>query len=294
MLPDFPNFRNFETKDIELLTTVIKEAQPQICEFNVANLLIWKDFDRPQLTSINNNPCILINSINEEPFFLSPLGDQNFKETIDVCLKHTNKISRIPENIIEQLPIGRYKIKCLRAQFDYTYSTKDFVDFSGRKYDGKRNHIKNFHKKHPIFQFRDLSASDKIVALELFEKWFKSRKDTQYFQKLAYNAQKKALTKIFELYNELKVIGGAIFIEDKLSGFIMGTRLNTSTISAHFQYALPDIQGIYPALLQEACKNTFTQFEKINLEQDLGIVGLRKSKLSYYPEKIIKKFEITP
>lgn len=293
MLPDFPNFQDIESKDIALITTALKQIQPQICELNIANILIWKDFDRPQITDINQNLCVLINSINEDPFFLPPIGSHNLKETIDICLKHVNKVSRVPEHIIDQLPIGQYKIKCLRSHFDYEYLTKSLAHLSGRKFDGKRNHIKNFHKKHPNHQFRELTIDDKVAALALFEQWFGSRKETQYFQKLAYTAQKSALTKAFELYNELNMIGGAMIIDDKLSGFIMGSGLNTSTISAHFQYALPGIQGIYPALLQQACQKTFSQFEKIDLEQDLGIVGLRKSKLSYYPEKIVKKFEIT-
>jgi hypothetical protein len=79
-----------------------------------------------------------------------------------------------------------------------------------------------------------------------------------------------------------------------MKGFILGSRLNPETASVHFQYGDPSLRGISQTLLWEACNKTFSSFKYINLEQDLGIPGLRKAKLSYYPLRLEKKFEITP
>lgn len=45
-------------------------------------------------------------------------------------------------------------------------------------------------------------------------------------------------------------------------------------------------------MLWEACRNTFSEFEFVNLEQDLGLPGLRKIKNSYHPIRLEEKFEI--
>ena len=49
----------------------------------------------------------------------------------------------------------------------------------------------------------------------------------------------------------------------------------------------------YQAIQNEFLTREEGVFEFVNLEQDLGIEGLRKSKLSYHPFKMIKKFTLT-
>ena len=40
----------------------------------------------------------------------------------------------------------------------------------------------------------------------------------------------------------------------------------------------------------EFVKNEWSEFEYINREEDMGIEGLRKAKLSYRPHHMVKKF----
>ncbi len=169
---------------------------------------------------------------------------------------------------------------------------KDLTELKGKKYDGKRNHIKRFKKAVPNYTFNDLSPKCKGSALVLFDKWFDVRKDSRYFPKLAYNAQKEALSNACKYFKELNLSGGAIYSKDSMLGFIVGSRLNKNTFSAHFQYCDPNIQGLNQTVLWEACNKLFNEYEFINLEQDLGIPGLRQSKSSYHPHKMEKKFEI--
>jgi hypothetical protein len=111
---------------------------------------------------------------------------------------------------------------------------------------------------------------------------------------LAYTAQKAALEEAFKYCDQLELRGGAIKLNGQVAGFMIGSRLNKNTLDAHFQYGRPEITGIFPALLWEVCNKTYTESKYINLEQDLGIPGLRQSKLSYHPFKLVEKFEITP
>jgi hypothetical protein len=60
----------------------------------------------------------------------------------------------------------------------------------------------------------------------------------------------------------------------------------------HFQYANAELSGIYQVLLRDACRHLFAGCTYVNLEEDLGIVGLRRTKLSYLPLRLEEKYEI--
>lgn len=294
MLPEYPKFKSLEIEDLDQIKSHLKRTSPKICEWVLANLMIWKDFDHPLLTIINKNLCIYITPHNEPPYFLEPIGSHKIRKTIETCLKHAGKMSRISEDFISNLSPQEYRIKCLRNQFDYLYETKMLAGLKGRKFDGKRNHLKNFKRRHPAYEFIPLKSDHKKGCLELFEDWFSARTESRYFPKLAHISQKAALENAFSHYAKLDLAGGALLIDKKIKGFILGSLLNHETVSVHFQYGHPALRGIFQALLWEACHKTFSSFKYVNLEQDLGIPGLRKSKLSYYPLRLEKKFEIKP
>ena len=261
---------------------------------SLANLVVWGEFDRPQLALINDNLCILINPLNEAPFFLEPLGTHRLEATIDTCLGHCAKLSRVSQALLDKLPADRYKLAGLRSQADYLYEVKALAELKGRIFDGKRNHLNNFRRRHPDYQYVPLTCGLKDECLEVFEAWFAARDGSRYFPRLAYTAQKAALQKAFKYCEQLGLIGGAIKINGRAAGFMIGSQLNKHTLDAHFQYGRPEIAGIFPALLWEACNKTYAGYKHLNLEQDLGIPGLRQSKLSYHPLKLMEKFELTP
>ena len=294
MLPEYPEFRPLELEDKDLLAHHLNLCSRKICELSLANFYIWKDFDQPRFTFINQNLCLLLSSPIESPYFLEPLGKNKLLETVETCLKHAGRISRASEDFVSLLPQKSFKLSEQRHQFDYVYSTKELAELKGRKFDGKRNHIKKFMRRFPAYEFVPLKPEFKEEALELFKRWFELRKASRYFPKLAYTAPLKALDFAFNNFDRLNLSGGALLVEKSLKGFVLGSILNPETIDIHFQYGHPDLPGISQTLLWEACRKTFAVFTYINLEQDLGIPGLRKAKLSYHPLWLEKRFEINP
>ena len=63
----------------------------------------------------------------------------------------------------------------------------------------------------------------------------------------------------------------------------------------HFIKADKQYEGIYTFLQSRVASEAYKQgYKYINLEQDLGIPGLKKNKLTWQPSKYLKKFIVKP
>lgn len=293
MIPKYPEFKSLEIENKTVITRHLRATTREICELTLGNLFIWQNFDRPQATCIHGNVCIQINPFNEAPYFLEPLGREKLRETTEILFNHSQRLSRVSKGFINALKEFGYKFTPLRNHFDYIYLRTDLAELKGRKYDGKRNHIKHFQRVHPSYEYVTLKPEMKAEALSLFEKWFTFREESKYFPKLAHTAQKDAITTAFDLFSALHLIGGALYVDNDLKGFALGSKLNPATASVHFMYGDPSLPGIAQILNWEAANKTFSDFKYLDLEQDLGIPGLRTAKLSYHPFKLEEKFEVS-
>lgn len=60
----------------------------------------------------------------------------------------------------------------------------------------------------------------------------------------------------------------------------------------HVEKANPEIRGLYPFICQQFLLHEFPDALLVNREDDIGLEGLRKSKLSYNPIYLEEKYEI--
>ena len=296
MNPEYPQFKKLNISDKCLFKKYMHNYPRGLCELNFATQIIWKDFDNPQYTFINGNLCILISPKNEKPFFLEPIGRKKVISTLKTCLEHSGRISRASAQYSHILPQTCYNAEPVTNHFDYIYLTRTLSELKGRKFDGKRNHIKRFQKTYPNYQYLPITTKHRTKAIELFNKWFTNKKlhlkSSESTSDLAYEAELSALKSTFKEFEALDLCGGGIFVDGSLKGFCVWSEQNKKMASAHFMYGDPDIKNIYQILTWETCHRLSPRYTYINLEQDLGIPGIRKSKLSYYPVKIEEKFEI--
>lgn len=288
-LPKFPEFKAIDLDCKKCVDRYFDKHPPTICELTFSNLFIWKNFDFSKFTTINNNLCILNEPLNEPAYFLPPVGDHYLKETIDQMLNFTPRISRAPETLVKTIagPNSALKAELIRNHCDYVYLVKDLIELKGKKYDGKRNHIKKF-KKNYAYEYRRLVPADFARCQQVFDEWIKARTSTD----LAERAQNDALKLTFENFEALGLIGGGIFIKDQLQAFSIGIKLNAETADIHFEFTRPKFQGLSQVINQEFAAHEWSNCKFINREQDLGLPGLRNAKLSYHPHHLENKYNL--
>lgn len=171
-----------------------------------------------------------------------------------------------------------------RGNYEYIYSINDLANLEGKKYHSKRNHISKFQKLY-IWQYLD--KLDIKESLEFFEKWFEINNTENKLDKLdEFSAIKKS---IFN-FKSLNLISGTIKIDNKIVACTIGEKINDNVLVVHFEKAFTEYEGIYSVINNEFCKKQIGKYNLINREEDMNIPGLRKSKLSYKPKILLKKY----
>ena len=104
-------------------------------------------------------------------------------------------------------------------------------------------------------------------------------------------AEKNAITLALQNAEALRLLGGTVYLNGEIIAFSLAAPQNDEVVDVLFEKAFPEIKGAYQIISNEFCKNCFGSFKYINREEDMGIEGLRKAKLSYSPIFLTEKYE---
>lgn len=174
-----------------------------------------------------------------------------------------------------------------RDTFDYIYLRQNLADLPGKKYHSKRNHISAFTKKYD-WHFEMLNDSNIKGIRECADKWYaeNGKKD------LILTIERNGINLLLENYKELDINGGCIIVNDNVVAFTLGSEINNQVFDICIEKALVEFREAYSVINREFAKAI--NYKYINREDDMGIEGLRKAKMSYHPDFFVKKYYCYP
>jgi len=294
----YPKTKPLTLSDIEIITAYADQYSLFSCEYSFANLYLWNDIYQYRLAFFKNL-LIIIDPVYD--FILMPLGE-NIRPsdliTLSKMLKkngYSGNIANIPPAFIgahAKLSLN-YAIENIRDEGEYIYSTQALFTLSGKKLRKKRNHISQFIRQYPHYQVKAMNASVRKDCFEMAEKGIAERQVVSKSIQHEMTALKKAL----HSFTQLPLEGIAIYSGDKdknsLICFSIYSRLNRDVFTIHFEKADYAYPGAAQIINQQTAKQLIHRCQYINREQDLGIEGLRKAKLSYDPEFIYPAYFLT-
>ena len=296
-IPEFPQFKPFQLEDMDFIRGVLRKYQPQTSEWSFTNLFIWQSHYQFQWTRFQDWLIVLGRENNDDTYALQPVGPPARGEVTRMLLEWlweekgeaSARIERADQRLVSELGDAKaFLIEPLRDHFDYIYRSEDLIKLSGRKYHAKRNHINKFRRQYP-FKYVPFMNEHLEPCLALADSWCEWRRCEEDLNLLGeWDAVREAL-KHFEA---LEIVGGVILVEDQVKAFALGELLNDQMATVHIEKADPEIQGLYAVINQQFCENCWQDIPYVNREQDLGEPGLRKAKLSYYPDHFMEKFQI--
>lgn len=180
-----------------------------------------------------------------------------------------------------------------RDDSDYLYLQSDLADLPGSEYQKKRNHVSKFIKKNKnynfvYFDYSTLTPQIKEDFLKVAKKWLcelSGNVDNSVCH------ESKSIEFAINHLSSFDFFGGILYINEKPRAITLASKISEEVIDIHFEKCLANAakDGGYAMinnLFAKECRN----FKYINREEDLGIEGLRKAKLSYKPEIILDKY----
>lgn len=286
-------FQSLELSLFDKIKHISAFDRSGICDRTCAGIFMWRDFFKTEVAFNGESAIFRANYFGNENSYTFPIGKP---EDTDATL---NDIPSLPdaENEISFCALTESMLDTLKSRFtllsdvqnpawsDYIYNKDDLCTLVGKKYAGQRNHINKFKQLYPDFVFERISNNNLEQAKSFFID-VENRFDLS--DKEIIEEEQKVLEVLcnYELYS---LCGAILKANGKVIGISLGEILG-DTLFVHTEKALKDVPGAYQMLVncfaREFC-NDSVRF--INREEDDGIEGLRTSKLSYHPCRLIEK-----
>jgi hypothetical protein len=287
-------FHPISLADRDWINDKLKVDDLMACEYTFANNYMWAKVYDVQVGEVYG--CGVIRYRENENFEYSfPFGDGDKKAVIEllrgICHAHGHELNLYPiddvgrRRLIEWFS-GEFEIDADRSDFDYVYTVEKLSTLRGKKLHGKRNHIARFMDDND-WRYEKMTSDNIGECRKMAREWIAMREE-KWNEDMQEEMDVLAIA--FDNFNELGFVGGVIYKQEKIVAFTIGERLNSNTFVVHFEKAYPDLQGAYPMINQQFILHEGQDYTYVNREEDTGDLGLRKAKLSYYPDILLKKY----
>lgn len=289
--------------DFQRLTVSQKETYDQIlaavpergCEYSFANLCLWGK----QQVAFLHGCAAFFSHFYGRSVYPYPIGSGDRRAVIEAILEDARergipcRIAGMTNADREELEAwfpGKFHLRTIRDSFDYVYDINDLADLRGRKYQKKRNHFNRFRGEHPDYEVVPLNSCNLSVAMKMVDDWYRIRiKEDPDGDYLLENI---AMARAFQNYAGLKMEGIMLVDNGKVLAVTMGSQMNAKSFDIHFEKAREDVDGAYNAVNCEFARYLrlkYPEAQFLDREDDMGLEGLRKAKLSYHPHHMIEK-----
>lgn len=285
-------WRDVQLNDKEQIDKLICAGNCHNADYSFANLYIWRHAYKPMIAIVGGR---LIVGNPQWDMYAYPKGDGDLRQSIDLILEDAhargNKavIRGLTDRMLEEfLPIygDRFELSEDRDNADYLYTADKLCNLAGRKLSAKRNHINKF-ERNGDWEFVRITDDNMDAAKDFVAEFYKEKGDPDL------ESEAIAIAEMFANYHELGFMGGLLYQNGRPVAFSAGTLLDPECVDVHFEKALPDIEGAYTMINREFARMVVAEHpsvEYFNREEDMGLEGLRKAKLSYHPDVLLMKY----
>ncbi len=278
---------------------ILFSCPPRGCSYSFANLYLWGR----QEVAFAHGCALFFAHFYGRSVYPYPIGNGDRKAAIEEILLDAKergipcRITNMRDSDREELEAwfpGKFHLRTNRDGFDYVYAIDDLADLKGRKFQKKRNHVNKFHAQHPGVEVIPLTPCNIAPAQNMINDWFqlRMRQDPEG----DYLLENIALARACQNYDGLEMDGILLVEDSKVLAVTMGSRMGSDTFDIHFEKAREDVDGAYPAVNCEFARYLRLKYPDVKFldrEDDMGLEGLRKAKLSYNPHHMVEMHAAT-
>ena len=286
-------FRRPTLEDRAVLHPLFFRSPYQGCEYSFTNIYLWGT----QQFAIIEDEIVLFSQWGSRSMYVYPSANK-----LDIILPLLRedaaqrgipfRLSSVPEAMsaeIERLFPREYGFSLYRNGFDYLYEIDRLTELRGKKLQQKRNHINRFEQQISNWYTRPITEENIGECRQMVSQWYEEHAEMD----IDYSLEKVAIGRTFDGFFSLGMEGLALYADGALVAMTMGNRLREDIFDVNFEKAYTSIPGTYPLINREFARYLHEKYPAIrylNREDDMGLPGLRKSKLSYHPDLLLEKY----
>ena len=306
-------YKAIEFEDLDIFRSYLRWEDVQGCEWSSVNLLTWNHFGLEyaivkgylvlrfiyggQYT--HTMPLPPVPEGVEHPR-LSEAGDGCLECVIralrDECFAHHQPFSITNLNqqgidFLQRVFPGEFEFsEPMTERYDYICLRENIIALEGKEMRPKRQHLYQFPRFYPNHEYRPLEPSLFPQCLQLLQHWSDNAEAIGHLQGADSKVmERESISQVFNNWERFGAIGGALFVDEKMVAFTYGVPINGNTFDLCVEKGDIAYKGVYTVVRHNFMLQIPEQYIYINLEEDLGLPGLRRAKSSYHPAYQIKK-----
>lgn len=280
------------------MTEKIRQLDYPISDYNFTHLFIWRDLH--QLAYVNLEDFLLIRGIDpfsKEPYYYMPIGSGNLESLISLLTEETStETAWIHFRAITPLMIQHFERSAVnqafsydyepqREEYEYIYELETISKYKGKNLSRKREACRSFESRYE-WSFESYDNTMAVGTFDLIKKWHGQNGNSE---DLLLKAEFKSIEEVLQNQEQLDCHIFVLIVNACVCGIIIAETLNSEILVIHYEKADRQIKGAYDLMKREIALRFAGQSKYLSLEEDMGIGGLRMSKLLYRPVALIKK-----
>ena len=295
-------FKPVVAKDIERLTPFFALRPNKTCDSVFLDSFIWRDFYHIQCAVSDGKAVQFLMEKDGVTYSAMPMCKEEdlshyFYEMVEyfnTVLKKPLRIYLADEEAVNDLKLDpeKFEVKEQEDLKDYLYDAGAMR--SGKKLHKKKNHLNAFLREYEgRYEYRTLCCSDRDDVWEFLDRWWENKVEAAEFgTQLDYEVN--GIHDILKNCSQLCVRMAGVYIDGKLEAFTIGSYNEFEKMAViHIEKANPEINGLYQFINREFLVRSFPEeMILVNREDDVGMEGLRRAKMSYNPIDFARKYSI--
>lgn len=281
----------------EIISSAFETQNYRTSNFTCGSAVMWRKIYDLKICEYAGTVILSAVYRDEGLCYSVPVGKGDVKATLQAiyenCRQNGQKcvFSDVPEPALDLLYEVFGKDNCTVTHYDswddYVYSSHDLITYSGKKYNGQRNHVNKFTRLYPDAELVPISEQNYDDAFGFLRRYIaENSSDTE-----SGEVESCADIELMKHFFELNLYGAVLTVGGKIVSISVGEQVG-DTLFIHIEKGVTDYQGVYQVMVQRFAEKYAGKAEYINREEDDGVEGLRKSKLSYHPAFMLRKFSV--
>ena len=287
------DFKNPAVKDSAWASPILKNSGYFGADCAFGTLYIWSDAYDTKICKYKD--FLLKCHGKREIFYGFPVGRGDLKGAFEAMMEDADErgipfrlsgLTKEMASIVTELFPERFDFTEVRDFSDYIYQVEDMASLRGKKFHSKRNHISKFERMYP-WAYKKIGRENIADCQKFVQEWFRLN---AHKNEEAFEQEHTAINKALLAFEELGFSGGILLVDGQIVALTLGEEVNSLVFVTHFEKALTSYAGAYAMINKEFSRQNLAKYSYVNREEDLGLEGLRKAKMSYYPYILLEKF----